>query len=545
MAGLLNMAAQGRNGDTRMAHVTPGEVVIPKEVAALRPDLVAHVGDIVRKMGGNPASLTVGRGRVNPTTGIEEFATEEEVRAAYQSVLGRDPDEAGLQNWMAQDNLSTFRAAAAPELAVTGYQGAAAPTRSTVNDIYQSTFGRPAEDAGANYWLEQANNLPGINLNTAISGGAQGADTVARNDIAAGGVDTSTTWGRGASLDTPNLAYDAANNTWGAAPVTPPVVTTPPGTPQYTAATVSPTTYTATDQSPAATWTPATSDPTVTYNAATADVNTATQDPRYGTVEGRIGGLLSQDNELMQRAAQRGLDTANARGLLNSGMAVQSAQTAVMDQALPIAQSDAASFNTIQANNMSAQNRNFEFNAAQQQLADSANSLAANARAEANAGRTQEAERLYAAARDAVSQFNANAVNQSSQYNATAQNQANQFNAAAQNAAAAQAVEAANQIAIQTLRGDQAQALADTEAQYKTTIQSNASAANFYASVVQQWTASQTTTGTTAEQKQDAATYFQQALQNGMAIISAGAGDGALDYASLLDFSTTAGAPTV
>jgi len=37
--GLLNsVAAQGRNGDTRLAHVTPGEVVIPKEVAAIRPD---------------------------------------------------------------------------------------------------------------------------------------------------------------------------------------------------------------------------------------------------------------------------------------------------------------------------------------------------------------------------------------------------------------------------------------------------------------------------------------------------------------------------
>lgn len=543
MAGLLNMAAQGRNGDTRIAHVTPGEVVIPKEIAAIRPDLVAHIGGIVKKMGGDPTSLVVGRGRVNPQTGIEEFATAEEVRAAYQSVLGRAPDEVGLQHWMAQDNLGTFRAAAAPELAVTGYQGAATPTRSTVNDIYQSTFGRPAEDAGVNYWLEQANLSPGINLNTAISGGAQGADTVARNDIAAGGVDTSTTWGGGASLDTPNLVYDAANNTWGAAPVTPPVVTVPTETPQYTASTVTPSTYGATNQSPAATWTPATSDPTVTYNAANADVSTVTQDPRYGTVEGRIGGLLGSDSQLMQRAAQRGMDLANTRGLLNSGMAAQSAQTAVMDQALPIASADAASFNTIQANNMAAQNRNFEFNAAQQQLADAANSLAQNARAEANAGRTQEADRLYAAARDAVSQFNANAVNQASQYNATAQNQANQFNAAAQNAAAAQAVENANQFALQTLRGDQAQALAATEAQYKTTIQSNASAANFYASVVQQWTASQTTTGTTAEQKQDAATYFQQALQNGMAIISAGAGDGALDYASLLDFTTTAGAP--
>ena len=115
--GLISTVAdQGRGGDTRLAHVTPGEVVIPKEVAALRPDLVAHVGEQIRAMGGNPQSLTVGRGRINPATGIEEFATEAEVTAAYQNTLGRAPEAAGLAYWMGQDNLSGFQAAAAPEL---------------------------------------------------------------------------------------------------------------------------------------------------------------------------------------------------------------------------------------------------------------------------------------------------------------------------------------------------------------------------------------------------------------------------------------------
>ena len=116
MAGIINMASQGRNGDTMMAHMTPGEVVIPKEVAALRPDLVAHVQEGIRRMGGDASKYVAGNGRVNPQTGIEEFATEAEVRAAYQSVLGREPEAAGLKNWMDAPDLSTFVSSAQPEL---------------------------------------------------------------------------------------------------------------------------------------------------------------------------------------------------------------------------------------------------------------------------------------------------------------------------------------------------------------------------------------------------------------------------------------------
>jgi hypothetical protein len=85
MGFLQDAAGKGRGGDTRVAHVTPGEVVIPKEVVAIRPDLVRHVMTQLKQMGGNPKNIIVGRGRVNPSTGIEEFATAEEVEAAYNA----------------------------------------------------------------------------------------------------------------------------------------------------------------------------------------------------------------------------------------------------------------------------------------------------------------------------------------------------------------------------------------------------------------------------------------------------------------------------
>lgn len=103
----------------RLAHVTEGEVVIPREVAALRPELVAHVGQQLRLMGGDPQRLQVGKGYVNPRTGQEEFATREEVTAAYRQILGRDPDAEGLKYWMNPANgfsLGNFAVGAASEL---------------------------------------------------------------------------------------------------------------------------------------------------------------------------------------------------------------------------------------------------------------------------------------------------------------------------------------------------------------------------------------------------------------------------------------------
>lgn len=87
-----------------------------------------------------------------------------------------------------------------------------------INSIYQSTFGRPAEQGGLDYWSSQLAANPGMDLYSSIRAGAQNADITARNDIGAGGVDTSTTWGNGASLDAPVLNYDASNNTWGKKP---------------------------------------------------------------------------------------------------------------------------------------------------------------------------------------------------------------------------------------------------------------------------------------------------------------------------------------
>ena len=79
------------------------------------------------------------------------------------------------------------------------------------------------------------------------------------------------------------------------------------------------------------------------------------EDPRFSaqmrtvnaetdTVQGQLGGLLEQENPLMQRAYYKGLDYANSRGLVDSSMGSEAAQAAMMDAALPIAQQDASTY---------------------------------------------------------------------------------------------------------------------------------------------------------------------------------------------------------
>lgn len=95
----------------------------------------------------------------------------------------------------------------------------------------------------------------------------------------------------------------------------------------------------------------------------TASVTQAVQDQNKGTVQGQIKGLIDANSPLMQRAAQSGLDLANSRGLVNSGMAIGSAQNAVYDHAVPIATSDAGFNNQFALTNAGEANTTARFNA--------------------------------------------------------------------------------------------------------------------------------------------------------------------------------------
>lgn len=69
-----------------------------------------------------------------------------------------------------------------------------------------------------------------------------------------------------------------------------------------------------------------------------------TFDATKQTVSGQLNTMFASDSPLMKRAETKGLQHANTRGLLNSSLAANSAQTAMIDAATPIANADANAY---------------------------------------------------------------------------------------------------------------------------------------------------------------------------------------------------------
>jgi len=72
MEGYSKLAAKGRNGDTELAHVAKGEMIVPP---TLSPELIAEIKAEMAAQGMNPDEFTVGDGdvKINPETGQPEF----------------------------------------------------------------------------------------------------------------------------------------------------------------------------------------------------------------------------------------------------------------------------------------------------------------------------------------------------------------------------------------------------------------------------------------------------------------------------------------
>lgn len=99
-----------------------------------------------------------------------------EVAAAYQTLFGRAPDEAGGLNW----TQSGLTGQALLNAMVSGAQGADIQAfenyqKSQIEQGYQNLFGRAPEEQGLNYWLT-GTNLIGDDLTNALKAGARGAD---------------------------------------------------------------------------------------------------------------------------------------------------------------------------------------------------------------------------------------------------------------------------------------------------------------------------------------------------------------------------------
>ena len=86
---MQGMAQYGRNGDTMMAHVAPGEMVVPPEILQRNPKVARGLGMAFADAGADPLRYTVGSGQnsINPVTGEPEFFIDKIIQFGSQ-ILG-------------------------------------------------------------------------------------------------------------------------------------------------------------------------------------------------------------------------------------------------------------------------------------------------------------------------------------------------------------------------------------------------------------------------------------------------------------------------
>lgn len=217
------------------------------------------------------------------------------------------------------------------------------------------------------------------------------------------------------------------------------------------------------------------------YGADTATLTPTTRsvDQPNETVAGQLHNLLAEGSPYIQQARTQALEAGNARGLINSSITAGAGEEAAIKSALPIAQQDATTF-TNTAN-------------------------------------------LNQGYKNAAGQFNAGATNTS-----------NLSTAQAANTSQISAQGTTQDIALQELKGVQAQGLADTEAEYKTLLQTSASAASTFNQVSANITAILGDGTTDAPTKQALLQNQQQLLQAQLAVIG---GIGNVNLNALLTFA--------
>jgi hypothetical protein len=133
-----------------------------------------------------------------------------------------------------------------------------------------------------------------------------------------------------------------------------------------------------------------------------------------------------------------------------------------------------------------------------------------------------------------IASADASVYGTASRDNQTAKNTAFGLNADALNKSSIETAGAANTTQLQSLRGGQANQLADVEANYKQLIQASASAGSMYSDATKMIAGIMSDTSTSTEQKQAAVAKLSEMLQSGLTVVGA---INNLDLSSLLTFA--------
>lgn len=228
------------------------------------------------------------------------------------------------------------------------------------------------------------------------------------------------------------------------------------------------------------------------------------------TVSGQMNKLLRADSPYLQQARSGAMQTANARGLLNTSMAAGAGEAAAIQSSLPIAGADAQAYGRAATENLGYKNQGLQFGAA--------------------------------------------ASNQASQFNTGEQNQLTkmgyqgQIETGLQNLRGGQQKEIAsmqseNQMGIAKLQSDTQKALQATEQLYKKDIAITEYGGNLYRTTVAAVNEILTNPDLDTAAKQAAIDMQIEMLKAGLTLMTKALGIDPAAISALLDFSKLPPAP--
>ncbi len=256
--------------------------------------------------------------------------------------------------------------------------------------------------------------------------------------------------------------------------------------------------------------------PASTYTGAQATAANWAVQPNQ-TVQSQVKGIIDDNSPLMQQAETRALQKYNARGLVNSSMAVGAGQAALYDAAMPMATQDAATYA-----------RAGEFNAGAQQQTGLANQGSTNTASQFNAGAQNQTNSQNSQLQTNVSLNNAASANDMRKFQGSLNADLAKFNASESNALKKLGMDAQTKTE-----------LANIEANYKMLMQSSSSASDLYKQMVLN------ASNIMSSKDMDAAAKTA-AMNNQMALLNSGLGMigkiGNLNLSDLLTFDSAPGA---
>ena len=144
-----------------------------------------------------------------------------------------------------------------------------------------------------------------------------------------------------------------------------------------------------------------------TASQATATLPTSTgykpveyKTPAEANVQDQVLKIVAQDSPLMQQARANAMESANARGLINSTIAVGEGQKAVINQAMPMAQQNAGQEYQSMKSTTDAQNAAAAFEAQSKNTASLAGAQLATNTSIANAAAVNDALKNFSSAKN-------------------------------------------------------------------------------------------------------------------------------------------------